>query len=196
MKILIDNGHGIETPGKRSPDGKFREYAYTRQIARRIVSELRDDGIDAEILVPEDTDIPLKERVRRVNAICDAIGSANVLLISVHVNAAGADGQWHNATGWSAYTTPGITKSDLLAWDLYQAAEKYIQGQKIRRFNGPKEPDYEENFYILRHTKCPAVLTENMFQDNKKDVTFLESRDGMRAIVDIHIEGIKEFLCR
>ena len=28
MKILIDNGHGVETPGKRSPDGRFREYAY------------------------------------------------------------------------------------------------------------------------------------------------------------------------
>lgn len=30
MKILIDNGHGENTPGKRSPDGTFREYAYTR----------------------------------------------------------------------------------------------------------------------------------------------------------------------
>jgi len=25
MKILIDNGHGQFTPGKRSPDGNFRE---------------------------------------------------------------------------------------------------------------------------------------------------------------------------
>ena len=42
MKILIDNGHGIFTPGKRSPDGQFREAIYTRQIARRIVSDLQD----------------------------------------------------------------------------------------------------------------------------------------------------------
>lgn len=27
MKILIDNGHGAETPGKCSPDGRLREYA-------------------------------------------------------------------------------------------------------------------------------------------------------------------------
>ena len=32
MKILIDNGHGRETPGKRSPDGKLREYAYNRSL--------------------------------------------------------------------------------------------------------------------------------------------------------------------
>ncbi|MBQ0142118.1 MAG: N-acetylmuramoyl-L-alanine amidase, partial [Prevotellaceae bacterium] len=35
MTILIDNGHGSDTPGKRSPDGLFREYSYTREIARR-----------------------------------------------------------------------------------------------------------------------------------------------------------------
>lgn len=33
MKVLLDNGHGAETPGKRSPDGRLREYAYTREIA-------------------------------------------------------------------------------------------------------------------------------------------------------------------
>ena len=57
MKILIDNGHGIETPGKRSPDGLFREYLYNRIIATRVVSELPDRGHDAELLVPEVSDI-------------------------------------------------------------------------------------------------------------------------------------------
>ena len=37
MKILIDNGHGENTPGKRSPDGSLREYAYAREIADRIM---------------------------------------------------------------------------------------------------------------------------------------------------------------
>lgn len=41
MKILIDNGHGEETPGKRSPDGLFREYKYARQIAEEVVKQLR-----------------------------------------------------------------------------------------------------------------------------------------------------------
>ena len=64
MKILIDNGHGLNTPGKRSPDGKFLEAIYNREIARRVVADLRDRGYDAELLVPEEEDIPLKERVR------------------------------------------------------------------------------------------------------------------------------------
>ena len=79
MTILIDNGHGSDTPGKRSPDGLFREYSYTREIARRVVLELSDCGYDARLLVPEIVDIPLTERCRRVNAICDEVGTANVI---------------------------------------------------------------------------------------------------------------------
>ena len=57
MKILIDNGHGLMTAGKRSPDGLFREPFYNREIASRVVSDLRDRGLEAELLVPEDEDI-------------------------------------------------------------------------------------------------------------------------------------------
>ncbi|ROS80388.1 N-acetylmuramoyl-L-alanine amidase, partial [Muribaculaceae bacterium Isolate-039 (Harlan)] len=41
MKILIDNGHGNNTPGKCSPDQSLREYAYAREIAGRVVDALK-----------------------------------------------------------------------------------------------------------------------------------------------------------
>lgn len=44
MKILIDNGHGENTPGKCSPDGRLKEWAYTREIADRVVAGLRHRG--------------------------------------------------------------------------------------------------------------------------------------------------------
>ena len=56
MKILIDNGHGKNTPGKRSPDSKFREYSYAREIAKSIEGELKFLGIDAERIVTESED--------------------------------------------------------------------------------------------------------------------------------------------
>ena len=196
MKNFIDNGHGIETPGKRNPDGKFLEYQYNRIIASRVIAELLDCGYDASLLVPEIFDVPLAERCNRVNAVCNEVGVGNVILVSIHVNAAGSDGKWHKASGWSAYTTPGITRADLLAYDLYEAAKKYLVGQKIRLFNGPKEPDFESNLYLLKHTKCAAVMTENMFQDCLSDVSFLQSHSGMEAITMLHVEGIVDFLCR
>ena len=70
MKILIDNGHGEDTPGKRSPDGKFREYLYAREIAEAIERELKTKGYDAERIVKETIDVTLEERVRRVYEVC------------------------------------------------------------------------------------------------------------------------------
>ena len=194
MKILLDPGHGINTPGKRSPDGLFLEYRYTRIIATRIIAELTDCGYEASLLVTEETDIPLSERCHRVNTICDRLGTKNVILISIHVNASGDGTKWMSASGWSAYTTPGITNSDLLAYDLYEAAKKNLPSQKIRLFNGPEEPDFESNLYLLRHTRCPAVLTENLFQDCATDVAFLQSHIGMQAITTLHVEGILDYL--
>ena len=194
MKILIDNGHGIQTKGKRSPDGKFLEYAYIREIARQVVTELKNKGYDAELLVPEEDDIPLSERVRRTNAHCQAFGKTNVILISIHVNAAGDGSKWMNATGWSCYTSKGQTQSDKLAECLYEAATKNFPGKRIRTDYSDNDPDWEENFYILRKTLCSAVLTENFFMDNHSDLEYLQSRAGKQAIVDTHVEGIIEYL--
>ena len=215
MLILIDNGHGHNTPGKRSPDGQFREAFYTREIATRIVADLTDRGHNAQLLVPEPEDIPLSERVRRVNAACisqqsspaphqssparpgiSPTGHPNVILISIHVNAAGNGTKWLNATGWSCYTSKGQTTSDLIAEYFYEAAKKNFPGRRIRTDYSDNDPDWEENFYILRKTLCPAVLTENFFMDNHSDLEYLQSRVGKQAIVDTHVEGITEYLTR
>ena len=115
MKILIDNGHGRETAGKRSPDGRLLEWAYNREIARRVVDALTSLGLDAELLVPESEDISLAERCRRVNRVCSELGRRNVCLVSIHVNAAGRGNKWYNATGWCCYTSKGQTEGDKLA---------------------------------------------------------------------------------
>ena len=194
MKILIDNGHGIQTKGKRSPDGTLLEYTYTRELARRIVTTLKVRGYDSELLVPEDDDISLSERVRRTNAHCQALGKSNVILISLHINAAGDGTKWMNATGWSCYTCKGHTQSDTLANCLYEAAIKNFSGRRIRTDYSDKDPDWEENFYILRKTPCVAVLSENYFMDNKSDLEYLQSQTGKQAIIDTHVEGIEEWI--
>ena len=194
MKILIDNGHGLMTAGKRSPDGQFREAFYNREIARRVVSELLDRGYDAELLVPEDDDISLAERVRRTNRHCILLGKKNVVLVSIHVNAAGDGSKWLDATGWSCYTCKGQTLADNLAECLYESAIKNFPNKRIRTDSSDGDRDWEEQFYILHNSWCPAVLTENFFMDNKIDVEFLNSRIGKDAIVLAHVEGIIEWL--
>ena len=194
MKILIDNGHGQETAGKRSPDGRLLEWSYNREIARRVVAGLSSLGLDAELLVPEDEDISLYERCRRVNRLCLQLGKRNVCLVSIHVNAAGHGDKWYNAEGWCCYTTPGQTAGDVLANYLCQAALQNLPGHRMRFDYTDGDADQEAAFYILRHTACASCLTENGFMDCVRNCEFLLSDEGKQAIVDLHVQGINEYV--
>lgn len=190
--ILVDNGHGCDTLGKCSPDKSLYEYLWTREIVARVVDTLTMRGIDARIITPEKWDVSLGERVRRVNALCSRYGSKNVCLCSVHVNAAGADGKWHNARGFQVYVAKSCSsKSKRLAQLMYAEAQQ--RGLKGNRWV-PAERYWQANYYILKNTNCPAVLTENLFQDNKDDVDYLLSEEGKQAIVDLHVEAITKYL--
>lgn len=193
--ILIDNGHGSNTPGKRSPDGELIEAAYTREIAFRVVCELRRLGYRAELLTPEIYDVKLLERVHRVNVKCHAFGKDNVICVSIHCNAAGNGKEWMNASGWEVWTSPGKTKSDDLADHFVKMAKRLFEGQTIREWKKVDgERDKEAKFTILTGTLCPAVLTENFFMDNKDDVRYLLSAEGKSAIVRCHTDAIVSYI--
>ena len=194
IKILLDPGHGINTPGKRSPDGRFREYAYNRLIAKAIVQHLRYRGFDAQLLVTEEYDVSLRERVHRVNTWCNRLGKHNVILVSIHVNAAGHGDKWYNAMGWCCYTCKGQTAGDKLADALYDAAAIHLAGRTIRKDYSDGDPDFESDFYVLKNTACAAALSENGFQDSIKSLQYIESDEGKRAIVALHVDGIINYL--
>ena len=200
MKIIIlGTAHLKSTPGKCSPDKKFFEYKYSREIVSDVKSILESYGYKVYVDIP-DNDLKLTQnqellkRVNFVNDVCKIHGTNNCIYVSIHVNAASSDGKWHDATGWEAYTTKGKTKSDKLAECLYKSAQKNLTNKKIRKDLTDGDSDRESNFYILRNTKCPAVLTENFFQDTKKDVEFLLSDIGRQQIVRLHVEGIINYI--
>ena len=193
MIILIDNGHGKDTSGKRSPDGRLLEYLYARDIARRMEDKLAHAGKKVMRIVTEETDIHLGERCRRVNDICEMYGTSNVLLVSIHCNAAPPnDSRWHTARGWSAHVSQNSSwKSKLLARHLVAAAEEC--GLRVRKFSS-QVPYWTQNLAICRDTRCPAVLTENLFQDNRDDVAFLLSEEGRTTITKVNVLGILEYI--
>lgn len=193
--ILIDNGHGNNTPGKRSPDERLIEATYTREIASKVVSGLRRLGYYADLLTPELYDVSLLERVHRVNVKCQSLGKENVLCVSIHCNAASNGKEWREATGWEIWTSVGKTKSDNLADHFVKMAKRHFEGQTIREWKKMDgERDKEAKFTILADTLCPAVLTENFFMDSKKDVDYLLSTEGKSAIVRCHIDAIVSYI--
>jgi len=192
MKILIDNGHGASTPGKRSPDGALREYKWCREVARMVCDQLQAEGFDASLLVPEDSDISLAERCRRANKH----PKKSTILVSIHNNASGNGSRWMSARGWSIYTTKGITEADRLAECIWKKAKRTFRSPlTVRSYSNAKMGnDYEENFYILLHSYCPAVLIENFFQDNKEDVAYLLTNEGKATCAEVIVEGIKSYI--
>lgn len=217
LTVILGTAHGKNVAGKRSPDGKFQEWQYSREIVERLRDELakRDDLVDVFVDIPA-AEVPLPQqaeltrRVRYVNQLCAHRHTERCIYVSIHVDAA-SSGEWKNAGGWTAYTSPGRTRSDILATYLYEAAEKHLAGYAAKMEEGKKkglygsnqkpfrkdtsdgDPDKEANFYVLVRTKCAAVLTENLFQDNKADVAFLTSEEGKKAIVALHKEAILRF---
>ena len=186
MYLLIDAGHGISTLGKRSPDSSLLEYKYCREIADRVVDKLQALGIEAQRIPIDDTDISLSERCKLINKINPT------LLVSIHCNAMGDGSQWMSAKGWGAYVyNKASQKSRKLAECLHDEALK--QGLKIRK-PSPTQKYWEQNLGICRMTNCPAVLTENLFMDNKEDVQLLLSEDGKNKIVNLHVKGILSYL--
>lgn len=191
MKVLIDNGHGENTPGKRSPDGRLREWSYTREIADLVVAGLRKNGIDAERIVKEDSDVPLSERCRRANNIYRDTGK-KAILVSIHCNAAGSGASWMNAQGWSVFVSNNASlNSKRLAESLAQVAE--CIPVPVRK-PMPGQLYWQQNLAICRDTNCPAILSENFFQDNKEEVECLLSPEGKQAVAQIHIDGIIKYM--
>lgn len=189
--IIIDAGHGNNSPGKRSPiwkDGKqLFEWEFNRDIATRISHKLAAAGIRSRLLVTEKEDIQLSERCRRVNNICRMHGKDNCILISIHANAGGG-------TGFEVFTSPGNTKADEYATIMLDSLKYSFPKEKIRTDYSDGDADKEARFYMLQKSQCPAILTENLFMDNETDCRKLMDDDFREQIADAHVRAIFQML--
>lgn len=204
ITVVLGTAHRLREPGKTSPDGRLRECVYSREIVRELASRLIKMGYQT-VIDYDPLDLPsnmksdnylnersreLKMRVRTVNGICRE--KKNVLYVSIHVNAIGKDGQWHMAKGWQVQVgTKASAKSKLLAGCLFDAAVSL--GLQTRQ-PLPKQKYWQQKLTVLNDTACPAVLTENLFQDNVDDVEYLLSDKGRNGIVQLHIDGITKYI--
>lgn len=204
--VILGTPHRLREPGKQSPDGRLRECVYGREVCAEVALKLESMGykcvIDYTPLdLPKEMQSPsvrqerqreLAMRVNYVNELCRQNGAGNVLYVSMHVDASGSDGRWHAPNGWSVRVgTKASSRSKLLADCLFDAAKSY--GLKMRQPTA-KQKYWPQELYVLNNTNCPAVLTENLFQDNINDVALLLSDEGRHIIERIHVEGIIKYI--
>jgi N-acetylmuramoyl-L-alanine amidase len=183
--VILDAAHGSDVPGKRSPDGKFFEYQFSREIISLLGELLDSAGIKYGLDNKTDIEIGLNTRVVNTNKLVKKYGK-NALFISIHVNAAGMGDEWLNARGWSIYTTYGFTRGDKLAEKITSEFEDEFPDIKNRGM-------LEAGFKVLK-CKPPAVLIETLFQDNKDDVDILTSDDFKIRYSHVILKGIIDFI--
>lgn len=166
--IILDPAHGVDVAGKRSPDGKHREYLWSRERCKSLETKLKQLGYIVYWSNTSDKEIGLTKRTDIANMYC-LKGSS--LFISIHNDAFTDD--WSDAHGYSVYTTKGQTKSDEFAEILLKEFKQSFPELTLRKDESDKDLDKEEDFTVIYKTKCPAVLIEWLFQSNKKEVELI-----------------------
>lgn len=186
-KWVLDAGHGgmingiYQTKGKRSPKWKDGTQLFEGENIRKIIDLIVEFNknlgtkLDLHILVPENEDISLKERVRRVNMYHSH--HSKTQLVSLHHNAGGG-------TGFEVFTSRGETKSDWIATDFIdQLEDDFGDRFRFRKDYSDGDADKEANFYILKNSTCPAILVEMLFMDRyEPDYKFMNSDSGRNEL--------------
>ena len=195
MIWILDNGHGgivsgkYVTPGKRSPEWgdlpQLYEGVFNREIVRLLNAELQKEKFTSLVLTPEQLDIPINERIKRVNEVARIFPDQTILLC-LHANAGGG-------SGWEVFTSYGETESDRLATVIYSEFAMMFPGERMRADYVDGDPDKEEDFGMLKYTHCPAVLCENFFMDNRRDCQLMQSATGKMKIINAYMNAIRRY---
>jgi N-acetylmuramoyl-L-alanine amidase len=178
LSVVLDPGHGAETPGKRSPDDSLMEYEFNRDMAQKIRFHLERHGVEVLITVPDDTDVSLADRCKFANE------SDGDIFVSIHANAFGHG--WTATNGWEIYVYRKGSYSEQLA--------KAIQNATIPASGLVDRGLKSERFYVIRNTNMPAVLIEHGFYSNRTEVELLKSDEFRERLAVMDAKGILNFL--
>jgi N-acetylmuramoyl-L-alanine amidase len=165
--VILDAGHGVDTPGKRSPVWKDRtqlfEWEFNRYIVDKISQYLTASRIANIKLITTDKDIPLPERSNLTNTLYHKYKKDYfVYLYSIHGNAYKEE----KVNGIEAFTTVGLTVCDTIADITLQELAKL--GWNMR-YNSKTKLNKDLDYWMLRRTDCPSVITESGFYTNYEE---------------------------
>lgn len=163
--IALDDGHGMETKGKRTPaipelDNRvIRENEFNREVVRLTNIELSRCGFRTLLTAPTDIDTPLSDRVKLAN------GKKVNLFISFHYNANTGSFITNKAEGFSAHVFKTVGDSADFGNILLNNLSKGTY-QKNRGL-------VKQDLYVTRETTMPSVLIEFGFMDNKREAMLM-----------------------
>lgn len=197
-KIILDAGHGEDTPGKRSPRWRkgeqLFEWEFTRDIVEQCSIILSNDKYYPEVLVPETRDISIRERANRANEIHKAEKS---IFISIHGNGAPNKDRRPHGIETFYYSKAGKVFAEFLQDELVSALQWKDRGvrkayRRVKNKEGKRITIYK--IAILKLTDPVAILTENGFYTNYEECMKMHDPDVRSNIATATVLGIKKYL--
>jgi N-acetylmuramoyl-L-alanine amidase len=199
-KWLLDAGHGglkdgryTSAPAKMHTfeDGLvFYEGVNNRAIVDKLRTLLFEAKIDHHLVYHSREDTPLAARVSIANQV-NFLNGGRCIYLSIHSDAM-PQGHHGKGSGFSVFTSKGFTRSDKVASIFCKQYEVDFPEFKFRKDYSDGDADKEEDFYVLRATRCPALLVENLFFDNRREAEFLLSEEGRLRIARTLFKSIQE----
>lgn len=178
-KVVIDAGHGGSDSG--AIGNGIIEKNLTLDISKYMYDRLKELGVPVKLTRNSDVDLPASERTQRV---LDQYGNGkDVIVISNHINAGGAEG---------AEVIYALRNKDTLAKKILDELEK--QGQLVRKYYQRRLPrDYNKDYYyMLRNTpNTEALIVEYGFLDNASDANKL--KNNYKKYAEAVVKAVTEY---
>jgi N-acetylmuramoyl-L-alanine amidase len=174
MIIVIDAGHGGKDPGAKIDEEL--ESKIVESIAKKIKALNSSEELKIILLREDDSFLSLSDRVNKINQINPD------LLISLHLNAS----KNPNEKGVNAF----ISSQNGFYDKSLEKANKLIEN--ISNNNLTKGGVKDANLYIIKNSKCPAVLLEVGYLSNANDKAYITSESGKDEIAKNILKLIKE----
>jgi hypothetical protein len=188
--LILDVAHGANVLGKRSPDGLFQEWMWSRGFCRRLDKDLfanMKKGYDVIVPYLHSHDEPgLFTRVKVYNSL--SYDYEFTLMASMHNNLAGTPAKWWRSTrgtgggGVEIWTDQEHNHSDELA-DVFMNKLMEQSPEEVFRLHSKTDASKDRNFVILYGYKenketikrrYEGFLFENLFMDNTVDIKKLK----------------------
>ncbi|MGD6956458.1 N-acetylmuramoyl-L-alanine amidase family protein [Rossellomorea aquimaris] len=184
--IALDDGHGIGTPGKRTPYIKslgrqIRENEFNEAVTLYLKEELERCGFRTLLTAPTDYDTPLTMRTNLANSM-----GADIL-VSNHFNALDGefDGPGKDPEGMSIHIYPGAKNGRKLA----EHVAKYLKQGTKQKYRGI----VEQNLHMTREFNRAAILVENGFMDNEREALLMINKEYQSECAREQAQGICDY---
>ncbi len=189
--VVIDPGHGGNDEGARGHGLKEKELSL--DLALRIEKQLSAFSFPTLLTRREDTYVALSERTAMANKINHAI------FLSIHFNhsrdsaATGVETFYatEKVAPESAWTWVGFfSKPEPVSTDRGENLAGYVQASLISRTDAANRGIKPRELFVVRHTRCPAVLIEGGFLNNPLDARLLSNPEYRDRLAKAIVEGV------